>query len=235
MSSVAPPSIRAMVDNRSAPFFCADALPQQAWSPLRSLWQFRSTLNTTCIIQQYMQHQNLAKRNRASRRCQHGDESDEDMNTDFSQSMGPGNAGIMVLMGQVHAVERRFWARETSTDWWDLIVLRVWDDSQWLQNFRMHKGTFMELCDLLSSALKRMNTKMRAALTVEKQVAIALWKLATPDSYRSVGNQFGVGKSTVGGYCDASSPRNQRSAAIKGSDPGKCAGHSGWLCCNGIP
>uniref|UniRef100_A0A8C3FTQ7 DDE Tnp4 domain-containing protein n=1 Tax=Chrysemys picta bellii TaxID=8478 RepID=A0A8C3FTQ7_CHRPI len=39
---------------------------------------------------------------------------------------------------------------------------------------------------------------MRAALTVEKRVAIALWKLAMPDSYRSVGNQFGVGKSTVG-------------------------------------
>ncbi|CAM4429448.1 unnamed protein product, partial [Lepidochelys olivacea] len=42
------------------------------------------------------------------------------------------------------------------------------------------------------------NTKMKAALTVEKQVAIALWKLATPDSYRSVGNQFRVSKSTVG-------------------------------------
>ncbi|CAM5122941.1 unnamed protein product [Natator depressus] len=63
---------------------------------------------------------------------------------------------------------------------------------------RVHAGTFMELCDLLSPALKRMNTKMRAALTVEKRVATALWKLATPDSYRSVGNQFGVGKSTVG-------------------------------------
>ncbi|CAM5084431.1 unnamed protein product [Eretmochelys imbricata] len=62
----------------------------------------------------------------------------------------------------------------------------------------MRKGTFMELCDLLSSALKRKNTKMRAALTVHKQVAIALWKLATPDRYRSVSNQFGVGKSTVG-------------------------------------
>ncbi|XP_065446578.1 uncharacterized protein LOC135982662 [Chrysemys picta bellii] len=62
----------------------------------------------------------------------------------------------------------------------------------------MHKGTFLELCDLLSPALKRQNTKIRAALTVEKRVAIALWKLATPDSYRSVGNQFGVGKSTVG-------------------------------------
>ncbi|XP_065419443.1 uncharacterized protein LOC112058986 [Chrysemys picta bellii] len=62
----------------------------------------------------------------------------------------------------------------------------------------MRKGTFMELCDLLSPALKRQNTRMRAALTVEKRVAIALWKLAMPDSYRSVRNQFGVGKSTVG-------------------------------------
>nr|XP_048705918.1 tetratricopeptide repeat protein 33 isoform X1 [Caretta caretta]XP_048705919.1 tetratricopeptide repeat protein 33 isoform X1 [Caretta caretta] len=62
----------------------------------------------------------------------------------------------------------------------------------------MRKGTFMEFCDLLSPALKCKNTKMRAALTVHKRVAIALWKLATPDSYWSVGNQFGVGKSTVG-------------------------------------
>ncbi|CAM4611206.1 unnamed protein product [Lepidochelys kempii] len=62
----------------------------------------------------------------------------------------------------------------------------------------MRKGTCMELCDLLSPALKHKSTKMRAALTVEKRVAIALWKLATPDSYWSVRNQFGVGRSTAG-------------------------------------
>nr|XP_048700750.1 uncharacterized protein LOC125634278 [Caretta caretta] len=78
------------------------------------------------------------------------------------------------------------------------IVLRVWDDSQWLQNFCMLKATFLELCELLSSTLKHRNTKMRPALTVEKRVAIALWKLAMPDCYWSVGNQFGVGKSTEG-------------------------------------
>ncbi|CAM5160696.1 unnamed protein product [Eretmochelys imbricata] len=61
----------------------------------------------------------------------------------------------------------------------------------------MRRGTFMELCGFLSPALKHKNTKMRAALTVHKQVAIALWKLAMPDSYQSVGNQFRVGKSTV--------------------------------------
>ncbi|XP_050815739.1 ADP-ribosylation factor-like protein 13B isoform X3 [Gopherus flavomarginatus] len=111
------------------------------------------------------------------------------MDTEYSQSTGPGNLDIMVLMGQVHAMERRFWARETSTDWWDRIVLQVWDDSQWLQNFCMRKGTVMDLCDLLSPALKRKNTKMRAALTVHKRMAISLWKLATPDSYRLANKQ----------------------------------------------
>ncbi|XP_073202188.1 uncharacterized protein [Lepidochelys kempii] len=178
-------------------FFLCGRHTKASMEAAQLILAIRSTLNTTCIIQQYMQHQNLAKRYRARRRRQRGHVSDQDMDTDFSESMGPANACIMVLMGQVHAVERRFWARETSTDWWDRIVLQVWDDSQWLRNFRMCKGTFMELCDLLSPALKRMNTKMRAALTVEKRVAIALWKLATPDSYWSVGNQFGVGKSTV--------------------------------------
>uniref|UniRef100_A0A8C3FDM6 Nuclease HARBI1 n=1 Tax=Chrysemys picta bellii TaxID=8478 RepID=A0A8C3FDM6_CHRPI len=161
-----------------------------------------STMNTTRIVLEYMQSQNMPKQNQDEprRRLQRGDKSDEeiDMDIELSRSTGPSNVQIMVLLGQVHAVERRFWTRETSTDWWDRIVLQVWDDSQWLRNFRMRKGTFMALCDLLSRALKCQNTRMRAALTVEKRVAIALWKLATPDSYRSVRNQFGVGKSTVG-------------------------------------
>ncbi|XP_067388051.1 uncharacterized protein [Emydura macquarii macquarii] len=98
----------------------------------------------------------------------------------------------------LQSVERRFWCRETSTDWWDRIVMQLWDDDQWLQNFRMRKATFLELCSELAPSLKRVDTRLRQAMTVEKRVAIALWKLATPDCYRSVGNQFGVGKSTVG-------------------------------------
>ncbi|CAM4346601.1 unnamed protein product, partial [Caretta caretta] len=149
-----------------------------------------SIVNTSHIILQYLQ--NLAKRQ------QHDNDCEEDMDTDVPESTGCGNWNIMAAVGLVDTVEHRFWTRQTSTDWWDHVVLQVWDDSQWLRNFRMSKATFLELCELLSPALKRKNTKMRAALTVEKQVAIALWKLATPDCYRSVGNQFGVGKSTVG-------------------------------------
>ncbi|XP_065455330.1 uncharacterized protein LOC135984327 [Chrysemys picta bellii] len=120
------------------------------------------------------------------------------MDTDVPESTGCGSWDIMAAMGLVDTVECRFWAWQTSTDWWDYRVLQVWDDSQWLRNFRMHKATFLELCELLSLSLKCRNTKMRAALTVEKQMAIALWKLAMPECYRSVGNHFGVSKSTVG-------------------------------------
>ncbi|XP_065423512.1 uncharacterized protein LOC135975653 isoform X1 [Chrysemys picta bellii] len=159
-------------------------------------------VNTSRVLVEFMLSQDQKSEARRQRRRQRSDKHDEDMDmdtdTEFCETTGPGALEIMLLMGQILSMERRFWARETSTDWWDRIVLQVWDDSQWLRNFRMRKGTFMELCDLLSPALKRQNTKMRAVLTVEKRVAIALWKLATPDSYRSVGNQFGVGKSTVG-------------------------------------
>ncbi|EMP38180.1 SH3 and cysteine-rich domain-containing protein [Chelonia mydas] len=53
-----------------------------------------STVNTSRIILQHVQDQNLQKQVR--RRQQRSDESDEDMDTDFSQSTGPGNLDIMV-------------------------------------------------------------------------------------------------------------------------------------------
>nr|XP_048715879.1 uncharacterized protein LOC125640857 [Caretta caretta] len=149
-----------------------------------------SIVNTLRIVLQYVQ--NIAKRR------QHEDDCEKNMDTDVPESTGCGNWDILAAVGLVDTVECRFWARQTSTDLRVRIVLQVWDDSQWLQNFLMHKATFLELYELLSPALKHRNTKMRAALTVEKRVAIALWKLAMPDCYQSVGNQFGVGKSTVG-------------------------------------
>ncbi|EMP26103.1 Putative EGF-like module-containing mucin-like hormone receptor-like 4 [Chelonia mydas] len=77
-----------------------------------------SIVNTSPIIMQYMQNQNL--QNQARRQQQHGEESDKDMDTDFSLSMG--NLAILVAVGHAHAVECQFWAWETSTDWWDRIV-----------------------------------------------------------------------------------------------------------------
>ncbi|XP_053894118.1 uncharacterized protein LOC128842275 [Malaclemys terrapin pileata] len=76
--------------------------------------------------------------------------------------------------------------------------MQVWDDNQRIQNFRMRKTIFMELCAELAPDLRHKDTRMRAALSVEKRVAITVWNLVNPDRYRSVANQFGIGKSTVG-------------------------------------
>ncbi|XP_074845140.1 uncharacterized protein LOC142010643 [Carettochelys insculpta] len=98
----------------------------------------------------------------------------------------------------LHLTRHRLWSYPTSTDWWEQLVLEEWDDERWLRNFRMSQQTFMELCQWLTPALRHQDIVMRHALPVEKWVGIAVWKLATPDSYRSVGQQFGVSKATVG-------------------------------------
>ncbi|XP_073179562.1 nucleoporin Nup37 isoform X3 [Lepidochelys kempii] len=121
------------------------------------------------------------------------EESDDDVN-----SCNAYDARLLMAFTDMLTMERRFWAQETSIEWWVHIVMQVWDDEQWLQNFWMRKATFMGLCAELAPILRRKDSRLRAALPVEKQMAIAIWKLATPDSYQSVANQFGVGKSTIG-------------------------------------
>ncbi|XP_074838747.1 uncharacterized protein LOC142004969 [Carettochelys insculpta] len=95
-------------------------------------------------------------------------------------------------------IRRRLWSYPTSTNWWERLVLGEWDDDCWLQNLCMSWQRFLELCQWLTPALRHQDTFMRRTLTVEKRVGTATWKLASPDSYRSVGQQFGVGKATVG-------------------------------------
>ncbi|XP_060095227.1 uncharacterized protein LOC132572328 [Heteronotia binoei] len=101
------------------------------------------------------------------------------------------------LIDELYIMERAFWVQPGRSEWWEKVVLPHWDDPLWQENFRMSRQTFMELCAMLRPVLERQTTNMRAPITVEKQLAIAVWKLATPDSYRSVAECFGVGRSTV--------------------------------------
>ncbi|XP_017490032.1 PREDICTED: uncharacterized protein LOC108378255 [Rhagoletis zephyria] len=63
-------------------------------------------------------------------------------------------------------------------------------------NFRMMRSSFNKLCGLLS-CLERKDTNFRKAISLEKRVAIALYALGSSSEYRSVGNMFGIAKSTV--------------------------------------
>ncbi|XP_048374905.1 putative nuclease HARBI1 [Sphaerodactylus townsendi] len=91
----------------------------------------------------------------------------------------------------------RFWVYPRSRDWWENCVMAFWGDEEWLHSFRMTRQTFMELVETLRGRLHRATTTMRQAIPVEKRVGVALWYLASPNTYREVREQFGVGLSTV--------------------------------------
>ena len=65
----------------------------------------------------------------------------------------------------------------------------------------MTRETFEYLCDLVRVNLQKQYTKFRSPVSVEERVGLALWRLATGNSYRSCGLQFGLGKSTAKSIC----------------------------------
>lgn len=64
------------------------------------------------------------------------------------------------------------------------------------ENIRMDRHNFGKLCSLLE-CLRKADTRFKAAIPLEKRIAIALYALGSSSEYRSVANIFGVGKSTV--------------------------------------
>ncbi|KAI0212315.1 hypothetical protein LSAT2_002792, partial [Lamellibrachia satsuma] len=68
-----------------------------------------------------------------------------------------------------------------------------------LANFRMSQNTFVYLCNQLRWSLHRGNTRLQKAISVAQRVAIATWRLATNDEYRTIGHLFGVSRSSVCG------------------------------------
>lgn len=90
-----------------------------------------------------------------------------------------------------------------SPNWWD----EFWasDDHQperWVSNFRVSRSTFMYICSLVKPDLESatpvnfMSIEGRF-IPLEKQVAIALRRLASGYAHNVIGEQFGVGTSTV--------------------------------------
>ncbi|XP_054843715.1 putative nuclease HARBI1 [Eublepharis macularius] len=94
-------------------------------------------------------------------------------------------------------VPRKQWVTEKSQDWWERIVLRCWEEQDWLECFRMTRETFEHIVCILRPRLERQETSFRQPVSVEKRVAVAIWCLATGSCYRQAKDQFGIGLATV--------------------------------------
>ncbi|XP_058794103.1 uncharacterized protein LOC131665891 [Phymastichus coffea] len=81
-------------------------------------------------------------------------------------------------------------------DYFELVPFM--SEKQFIQDFRMPKSHFEILhAKLVNSPSFQCTGKGKAPVYSEKCLAIGIWVLATPDSYRSIARRFAVTKSTV--------------------------------------
>ncbi|KAL8207040.1 UNVERIFIED_CONTAM: hypothetical protein K2H54_040509 [Gekko kuhli] len=81
------------------------------------------------------------------------------------------------------------------------VLLAIMAAEVHLQQFKevAQRSTFNWLVDALRDVLHRRRTEMRAPVSVERRVAVAVWWMANNMSYRAVAHQFGLVRSTVAG------------------------------------
>ncbi len=80
----------------------------------------------------------------------------------------------------------------------DLNTSKDLDPDYRQKHYRTSRETFDYICSLVRDYMVKNNTKLRGSIALPKRVAIAIWWLANGESYRSVGQTFGVSTSIVG-------------------------------------
>ena len=96
--------------------------------------------------------------------------------------------------------ERRYWMMEYKQGWFENIWPRRHDiiyNEIWQREFRLTANVFDYVVNLVREQIQRRDTNFRKCVATEKGVAIAVWRLATGNSYRTISKVFGVGKSTI--------------------------------------
>ena len=104
-------------------------------------------------------------------------------------------------------LKRRFWCAPRRAGFWESEVCGTWqevgrrypdwEDAQYVAYFRMPKGVFHAVCGLYAPFLRKQDTCLRAAIAVEKRLAIVLYWIAHATSFMSVAGLFSIGKSTA--------------------------------------
>jgi len=90
-------------------------------------------------------------------------------------------------------LSRRSWVWPRPQNWFCLLIANPALHFLWKEHFHVTHETFEYLCDLVRADLQKQQPWMRAPITVEERVGLALWRLATGNIYRSCGLQSGYG------------------------------------------
>ena len=72
-----------------------------------------------------------------------------------------------------------------------------WDKEDWIKNMRISNDAFNLLCNTLRPHMSKKDTKFRQCIPAEIKLAATLHYLSGASDYRTIGNLFGLGRSTV--------------------------------------
>ena len=107
--------------------------------------------------------------------------------------------GNTLLWGLV-LTARRFWMINYGQTWFERLWANCFDHyfrEIWRREFRFSVETFDFINNLVRDKMEKQNTFFRKAIPMEKRVAVALWRLATGSTYRSISKVFGIGLTSV--------------------------------------
>ena len=120
----------------------------------------------------------------------------------ISQQLGRRRRNVVIQAIQQQNIcyrrkRKTMWVYPRPQFWFEQLLVNRYQDHLWREHFRVSRETIEYICGLVSPQLMRQNTILREAVSVEKRVAVALWRLATGNSYRTVGLTFGIGRCTA--------------------------------------
>ncbi|KAL5022810.1 hypothetical protein ScPMuIL_001965 [Solemya velum] len=99
-----------------------------------------------------------------------------------------------ILLGALCNKDRRTDEGDVNQTNYATMVVPNMDDHSFKCQFRMLPSTYKKVLDMLRPLLQTKH------VVLESQLLSAIWLLATPDSYRSVGQQFGFKKGSLHFY-----------------------------------
>lgn len=92
---------------------------------------------------------------------------------------------------------KQAWSFPRNQFWVETLLSGSFVEEWWKENFHISRNTFCYIVQLVGPDLAKEDTNMRKALSIENRIAVALWRLAMGDTYRSTSLQFGVGRTNA--------------------------------------
>ncbi|KAH9382032.1 hypothetical protein HPB48_017243 [Haemaphysalis longicornis] len=101
-----------------------------------------------------------------------------------------------MVVANLPTVQRERWAFQRNEKWFEETLPKL-GELHFRQSLRVTPATFRYIVDALRCVLERETTNMREAISVEKRVAIGLYRLRSSAEDQTIAHLFGVGRSTV--------------------------------------